>query len=119
MCDKYLGKVLDKMDEYHLWEDTFLIVNTDHGFFLGEKDQWAKKSNELLMLEPVAHTPLFIYDPISRRTGRSDALVQTIDLAPTLLQFFGQPICGACSIPVNSKAWNLVNPSPLQKSAVS
>ena len=34
MCDYYLGKVLDKMDEHNLWEDTMLIVNTDHGFLL-------------------------------------------------------------------------------------
>lgn len=91
MCDRYLGKVLDKMDEYNLWEDTLLIVNTDHGFFLGENDQWAKGS-DLLMLEEVAHTPLFLYDPVSKKTGHSEALVQTIDLAPTILDFFGMDI---------------------------
>ena len=35
MCDHYLGKVLDAMDKYELWDDTMLIVNTDHGFFAG------------------------------------------------------------------------------------
>ena len=34
MCDRNLGKILDKMDEYNLWEDTMLIVNTDHGLSL-------------------------------------------------------------------------------------
>ena len=42
MCDAYLGKVLDLMDEYDLWDDTMLIINTDHGFLLGEHDWWAK-----------------------------------------------------------------------------
>jgi arylsulfatase A-like enzyme len=42
MCDAYLGKVLDKMDELDLWQDTMLIVNTDHGFLLGEHGWWAK-----------------------------------------------------------------------------
>ncbi len=37
-CDKSLGRVLDVMDELDLWKDTLLIVNTDHGFFLGEHD---------------------------------------------------------------------------------
>jgi len=87
MCDKYLGLVLDKMDEYGLWEDTMLIVNTDHGFFLGEHDWWAK-SNQINLMEEVAHTPLFIYDPRSKKTGRCSQLVQTIDLAPTILDFF-------------------------------
>lgn len=36
MCDAKLGLVLDAFDKYNLWEDTMLIVNTDHGFLLGE-----------------------------------------------------------------------------------
>ena len=88
MCDAYLGQVLDLMDELNLWEDTMLIVNTDHGFLLGEHDWWAKVVQPFY--QEVAHTPLFIWDPRGRRQGeRCDALVQTIDLAPTLLEFFG------------------------------
>lgn len=88
MCDRYLGKVLDKMDEYSLWEDTMLIVNTDHGFLLGEHDWWAKATMPLY--EEISHTPLFIYDPVSKIQGeRRDALTQTIDLPATLLDFFG------------------------------
>ncbi|MCB0143392.1 MAG: sulfatase-like hydrolase/transferase, partial [Caldilineaceae bacterium] len=61
MCDAYLGKVLDMMDELNLWDDTMLIVNTDHGFLLGEHDWWAKMVQPLY--QEVAHTPLFIWDP--------------------------------------------------------
>lgn len=91
MCDRCLGRIMEKMDEYGLWEDTLLIVNTDHGFFLGEHDWWAK-SGYVLNLEEVAHTPCFIYDPVSKATGRRDALIQTIDYAPTVLDFCGFPI---------------------------
>jgi arylsulfatase A-like enzyme len=88
MCDEYLGKVLDKMDEYNLWDDTMLIVNTDHGFLLGEHDWWGKCVQPFY--NEVARTPLFIWDPRSRKQGiRSDKLVQLIDIAPTLLDFFG------------------------------
>ena len=38
MCDYYLGTILDLMDDLDLWQDTMLIVNTDHGFLLGEHD---------------------------------------------------------------------------------
>jgi arylsulfatase A-like enzyme len=31
MCDAMLGRVLDLFDEHDLWQDTMLIVNTDHG----------------------------------------------------------------------------------------
>ena len=88
MCDAHLGKVLDVMDELNLWKDTMLIVNTDHGFLLGEHDWWAKCVQPFY--EEVAHTPLFIWDPRCRKAGeRRKSLVQTIDLAPTLLEFFG------------------------------
>ncbi|MFJ7191214.1 sulfatase-like hydrolase/transferase [Streptomyces bacillaris] len=89
MCDHSLGRVLDAMDELGLWDDTLLVVCTDHGYLLGEKGWWAKVVtpwyNELV------HTPLFVHDPRrpDRAGTRDTALVQTVDLAPTLLDFFG------------------------------
>ena len=87
MCDLSLGKIMNKMDEYDLWKDTLLIINTDHGFLLGEHDYWAK-SNVVNMYEEVAHTPFFIYDPVSRARGRNEALTQTIDIPATILDYF-------------------------------
>ncbi len=89
MCDFSLGRVLDKMDEHGLWDDTMLIVWTDHGFFLGEHDCWAK--NWMPLRDTVARTPFFVWDPRARAQGeRRGALVQpSIDLGPTLLKFFG------------------------------
>ena len=55
------------MDELDLWKDTLLIVNTDHGFLLGEHDWWAKVVQPFY--EEVAHTPLFIWDPRSGVPG--------------------------------------------------
>ncbi len=73
---------------WDLWQDTLLIVNTDHGFMLGEHDWWGKIV--MPFYEEVAHTPLFIWDPRCARQGeRSAALVQTIDLPATLLDYFG------------------------------
>lgn len=90
-CDFCLGQVLDEMDEKDMWKDTMLIVNTDHGFFLGEHDWWGK--GNMPDFEELTHTPLFIWDPRSGKKGeRRQTLVQTIDLAPTVLEFFGQEI---------------------------
>lgn len=87
MCDAYLGKLLDLMDELDLWKDTMLIVNTDHGFLLGEHNWWGKIVQPYY--QEVAHTPLFIWDPRSGRRGvQCPSLVQTIDLPATLLDFF-------------------------------
>lgn len=88
MCDRSLGRVLDFMDGYDLWEDTLLIVNTDHGLLLGEHSWWGKNIqpwyNELVQL------PMFVWDPRSGQAGtHRGALAQTIDIAPTTLRFFG------------------------------
>lgn len=87
MCDHYLGKVLDMMDRYDMWKDTMLIVNTDHGYLLGEHGWWSK--SVMPVYQEIAHIPLFIWDPRSgKRNERRQSIVQTIDLAPTLLEFF-------------------------------
>lgn len=89
-CDDNLGKVLDTMDEHNLWRDTMLIVCSDHGFLLGEHSFWGK--NGTPMYEEIAHTPLFIWDPrFGGENQRRNSLVQTIDFAPTILDYFGLP----------------------------
>jgi arylsulfatase A-like enzyme len=91
MCDHHLGLVLDLMDELELWDDTLLIVNTDHGFLLGEHGSWAKNFQPLY--NEIANIPLFIWDPRSRvRAELRHSLVQMIDLPATLLEYFGVPI---------------------------
>ncbi|MDA0745056.1 MAG: sulfatase [bacterium] len=89
MCDSKLGDILDTMDEFEMWDDTMLIIWTDHGFLLSEHDCWAKVW--MPFYEEVAHTPFFVWDPRSKKRGeRRNALVQpAIDLGPTLLSFFG------------------------------
>lgn len=90
-CDHYLGRVLDLMDRYEMWEDTMLIVSTDHGFLLGERGWWGKSVQPAF--PEVTHIPLFIWHPdYPGSVGHSYALAQWIDLAPTILQFFGAPI---------------------------
>ncbi|MFD6354247.1 sulfatase [Nocardia tengchongensis] len=89
MCDHSLGRVLDIMDEHDMWQDTMLIVNTDHGLLLGEKSWWGK--SVMPWYNELVHLPLFAWDPRSAEAAgqRRESLVQTIDLAPTLLEFFG------------------------------
>jgi arylsulfatase A-like enzyme len=90
-CDAQLGRVLDAMDRHDMWKDTMLIVNTDHGFLLGEHDWWAKVFPS--WYNEIAHMPLFIWDPRSGHAGeRRRSLVQTIDLPATLLEFFGRDL---------------------------
>ena len=88
MCDHSLGRVLDFMDANDMWADTMLVVNTDHGFLLGEHGWWAKSVQP--WFNELVHIPMFLWDP---RSGEQDtrraALAQTIDIPPTLLGYFG------------------------------
>lgn len=91
MCDYNLGRVLSIFDRYNLWTDTMLIVGTDHGFLLGEHEYWGK--NQMPYYNEIANTPLFIWDPRYGIKGeRRSALVQMIDWAPTILNYFNIPI---------------------------
>jgi arylsulfatase A-like enzyme len=89
LCDSLLGDLLDEFDRHDMWRDTALVVTTDHGFLLGEHDFWAK--NRMNLYQEIVHIPLFVADP--RRPDlagqRRAPLTQTIDLAPTFLDFFG------------------------------
>jgi arylsulfatase A-like enzyme len=91
-CDQQLGRVLDLFDQHDLWQDTMLIVNTDHGFLMGEHDWWAKVMTPFF--QEIAHIPAWVYDPREPHCVGvcRDALVQTIDIAPTLLEYFGVPL---------------------------
>lgn len=88
MCDHYLGKILDYFDDNDLWKDTMLIVNTDHGFLLGEHD-WVGK-NIMPVYNELVHLPFFIHVPEhSEWDGKvCGRVAQTIDLPETLLDYF-------------------------------
>ena len=87
-CDHYLGKVMDFMDAHAMWQDTMLLVITDHGFLLGEHDWWGKA--RMPWYNETAHIPFFAWDPRSGIAGaRRRSLTTTIDIGPTLLDYFG------------------------------
>lgn len=90
MCDEYLGKVLDLFDKHDLWRDTMLIVNTDHGFLLGEHGFVGK--NYMPVYDQIGHLPFFLWDPRSGVAGeRRSQLAQTPDIATTVLDYFSAP----------------------------
>lgn len=89
MCDAYLGKILDFMDDHGMWKDTLLIVNTDHGFLFGEHD-WLGKNKPPLYNE-IVHLPCFIHMPGQPENQRRSALTQSLDIPATLLDYFAVP----------------------------
>jgi arylsulfatase A-like enzyme len=91
MCDEYFGRLLAVMDAAGMWEDTVLILTTDHGYLLSEHDWWGK--NLQPYYEEISHIPLIVHHPdLSSMAGsRMAGLTQTYDLMPTILDCFGLP----------------------------
>jgi arylsulfatase A-like enzyme len=88
MIDAWLGRLVATMDRLGCWDDTALVVCTDHGHFLGEKGIWGKPAVPLY--EPMAHLPLLVVWPglPERAGGTVDALTTTVDLHATIAGVF-------------------------------
>jgi arylsulfatase A-like enzyme len=84
LVDRWLGTVLDRMDQYNLWENTMLILTTDHGEFIGEYGQMSKGSGFSYPL--FARIPLIVHYPGSPLGGKtSGQLACAVDLNATVL----------------------------------
>jgi arylsulfatase A-like enzyme len=86
MIDAWFGRVLDALDAAGLWDTTAVIVTTDHGHYLGEKDLWGKPASPVITT--LGHIPLLVHWPgaAPRAVG---ALTTGVDLHATLLDLFG------------------------------
>jgi len=95
MADRWLGRLLDRMDDFKLWDNTMLIVMTDHGHFLGEHGWFGKPPCP--QYEAIAHRPLFIHMPGEVCSGRRiGGLSTTVDLHATILDAYGITPPGPC-----------------------
>jgi iduronate 2-sulfatase len=83
--DAQIGKVIDELDRLGLRDNTIVILWSDHGFHLGENSLWAKTSN----FELDARVPLIIDAPGFDGGQRADALVELLDMYPTLADLCG------------------------------
>ena len=61
MIDHWAGEVFAALSARDLWDSTAVIVCTDHGHYLGEKDIWGKPG--VMQYEPLGHTPLLVHWP--------------------------------------------------------
>ncbi len=110
--DAQVGKVLAELERLQLARNTIVVFWGDHGFHLGDIGLWGKHSN----FERATRSPLLIRAPGVRRAGVCAALVETVDLFPTLLDLAGLPPL-AISDGVSLRTW-LQDPAAPSRPAV-
>ena len=83
--DHQVGRVLDALDASPHADSTIVVFFSDHGFHLGEKNHWAKRS----IWQDGSGVPLIIAGPGIAKGKVCDKPVQLLDLFPTLLDLTG------------------------------
>ena len=86
--DGLVGSLRKTLKENDLDKNTIIIFTSDHGLFFGEFGLGGKA----LCYEIVTHVPMIVYNPLVSKKHRgitSDELVQSIDVAPTILDYAG------------------------------
>jgi iduronate 2-sulfatase len=87
--DAQIGKMLNALDEAGIRDNTIIIVWGDHGWHLGDMGIWGKATN----YEIATRVPLMIWTPDMKVRGqKTDALVELVDMYPTLCELAGLPL---------------------------
>ncbi|QBY04212.1 DUF4976 domain-containing protein [Thalassotalea sp. HSM 43] len=81
--DAQVGKVLDALNNSSFKENTIIVLTSDHGYNLGEKDNLFKNN----LWERSTKVPLIIYDPRQAKAQKIAEPVSLIDLYPTFMDY--------------------------------
>ena len=89
--DHQVGRVLDALDASPYKDNTIIVLWSDHGYHLGEKNTFQKQT----LWERSSHVPLAIAGPGIEGKRRCNRVVSLVDLYPTLIDM--------CNLPANPR----------------
>ena len=90
-ADHQVGRVLEALEKSPHRDNTIIVLWSDHGYHMGEKNTFQKQS----LWERSSHVPMVIAGPQVKAGRRCDRVVSLLDLYPTLLEM--------CNLPANPK----------------
>ncbi|MCB0656012.1 MAG: sulfatase [Saprospiraceae bacterium] len=86
--DTQVGKLVQKLKDLGIYENTIIIVWGDHGWKLGEHHSWCKQTNYAVDLQ----VPLILTSPNQPNRGKqTQALTELVDIFPSLCDLAGLP----------------------------
>lgn len=83
--DEQVGRLLTTLKETSLIDNTIVVLYSDHGFFLGEKQRWAKQS----LWERATRVPFIVVSPGKKSGGVCGRPVELLSIYPTLIELCG------------------------------
>ena len=83
--DAQVGKVIDALDRSPYADNTYVVLYSDHGFHLGEKERWAKRS----LWGDSTRVPMIVIGPRVAKGKVCRKPVELLDVYPTLLELAG------------------------------
>ena len=86
-ADAQLGRLLDALENSPYAGNTIIVLWSDHGWHLGEKEHWRKAT----LWEQVTRVPLIIYAPGMDTNRECKQPASLIDIYPTLIELCGLP----------------------------
>ena len=84
--DHHIGRVIQYLKASGLYDKTLLVITADHGEMLGDRYSWGKMS----VFDAAYKTPLIIRVPGERAGRMVNDPTESIDIAPTILDWVGQ-----------------------------
>lgn len=98
MIDEQIGLLLESLERAGYLENAVVIVTSDHGDSLGDHGHIQKWT----MYDEIVRVPAIVWSPKRWQSGRREALVQLMDLGPTILELAG------CKVPPRMEARSLL-----------
>jgi arylsulfatase A-like enzyme len=89
--DSEIGKLITRLKQFGLYDDTLIVITSDHGEAFGDHDIVGHTVTSVF--QDGAHIPLLVKYPGQHEGQRSDTLVSHVDLMPTILDAAG------CTLP--------------------
>jgi arylsulfatase A-like enzyme len=108
MVDRWVGRLLQKIEDLRLLDNSMVVVTSDHGFLIGDNGRVGKSNRDQALLYPrtgderynhpwpfyrtVNQLTFMVHMPWMDDGWRTQAIVQPHDLLPTTLEWLGADV---------------------------